>query len=344
VSDTEANRVLIRREAQAGCITLNHPEVRNILDGGMLQAITAAVADWRDDDAVKLVVLDAAGDAFCPGGDVEWLHNQLLTGRPDLVVQYLAGECALYGAIAAFGKPWVSLIDGFCFGSGMGLSVHGSHRIVTDYAAMAMPEAGIGFFPDAGMGYVLPRLPGALGMWLGLTGARLSGRDAVHAGLATHLLTRNRLAAFRSSLVETGDPEVVAAFAEPLREPRFAAYLPAVNRCYAAPSVPAILAALEAEDTNWARREITALRRMSPTSLFVTHALLRLGATQTLSACLQRETALVGPVLVDRPDFREGVRALLVDRDRTPRWQPATIEDVDPAVIAALFSAAAGRG
>jgi enoyl-CoA hydratase/carnithine racemase len=238
--------------------------------------------------------------------------------------------------IADFGKPWVSLIDGVCMGGGIGVSVHGSHRIVTNHAMFAMPETAIALFPDVGTSFALPRLPGALGMWLALTGARLNGADAVHAGLATHFTTREALPDLRAALI-AGDISAAMQFCGPAPEASFAPHRAAIDRCFGAGSIPAILAALEAEGTDWAREQLGVLHHASPTSLFVTHELLSRGAKRDLAGCLATELALTRVVVNDHPDFREGVRAVLVDKDHKPQWQPARIAAVDQAAIQAMF-------
>ncbi|WP_309139457.1 enoyl-CoA hydratase/isomerase family protein [Siccirubricoccus sp. G192] len=240
--------------------------------------------------------------------------------------------------IAHFGKPWISLIDGVCMGGGIGVSIHGAPRVVTEHAMLAMPETAIALFPDVGTSWNLPRLPGAIGNWLALTGARLRGADAVHAGLATHYVLRERLPALRQALL-AGDAGVVTRFAEPLPEAGFALHRAAIDRCFSRDSVLGIIQALEAEGTAWAAEQVAILRRMSPTSLCVSLELLRRGAGATLDECLEMELALTRVVVNRHPDFREGVRSVLVDKDGAPNWSPARLEDVDPAAIRAMFAA-----
>ncbi|MBW8268390.1 enoyl-CoA hydratase/isomerase family protein [Caldovatus aquaticus] len=337
-SSTTEPSVIARREGAAGTILMNRPRALNALDLGMVRALAEVVAAWRDDPAVRLVVLEGAGGrAFCAGGDVRRIRELVLAGDCAGVEAFFATEYGMNLGIARFGKPWVSLIDGVCMGGGIGVSVHGSHRVVTEHALLAMPETAICLFPDVGTSYVLPRLPGRIGLWLALTGARLQGADSVHAGLATHYVPRERLPALRAALIAEGEADpVVARFAEAPPPPSFAPHRAAIERCFGAGSVPAILAALEAEGTDWARKQIAILRRMSPTALFVAHELLRRGARLTLEQCLELELALTRTV-TRHPDFAEGVRSVLVDKDGNPRWTPPTIEEVDPAAIAALF-------
>ncbi len=330
--------VIARREGAAGTILMNRPRALNALDLGMVQAFAEVIAAWRDDPAVRLVILEGAGGrAFCAGGDVRRIRELALAGDKAGVEAFFATEYGVNGAIARFGKPWVSLIDGICMGGGIGVSVHGSHRVVTEHALLAMPETAICLFPDVGTSYVLPRLPGKIGLWLALTGARLKGGEAVHAGLATHYVPREKLPALRAALIAEGEAErTVARFAEPAPPPSFAPHREAIDRCFGAGSVPAIFAALEREGTEWAREQLATLRRMSPTAMFVAHELLRRGAGLTLEQCLELELALTRTI-TQHPDFAEGVRSVLVDKDGAPRWTPPSVEEVDPAAIAALF-------
>ncbi|WP_137127935.1 enoyl-CoA hydratase/isomerase family protein [Roseomonas sp. HF4] len=337
MTETADPSLIARREGIAGTLLMNRPKALNALTLEMIRDFAAAIAAWKDDPEVRLVVLEGAGGrAFCAGGDVRAVRASAIAGDRAAVEAFFAEEYAVNTGIAAFPKPWVSLIDGVCMGGGIGVAVHNGPRVVTEHALVAMPETAIALFPDVGTSYVLPRLPGAIGTWLALTGARLTGADAVHAGLATHFVPRARLADLRAALVTEG-AEAVARFAEAAPEASFAAQRDAIDRCFGQASVAAILAALDAEGTEWAAAQARILRRMSPTSLCVSLELLRRGAEQDLTACLATELALTRVVVNDHPDFAEGVRSVLVDKDGAPSWQPARIEDVDPAAIAGMF-------
>ncbi|MBE9604189.1 enoyl-CoA hydratase/isomerase family protein [Acetobacteraceae bacterium H6797] len=319
--------LIARREGPAGTLLMNRPRALNALDQAMIDGFGAAIEEWKADAEVELVVLEGAGGkAFCAGGDVRAMRQAVLDGDHDTVERFFTTEYAVNQGIAEFGKPWVSLIDGVCMGGGLGVSVHGSHRVVSENALLAMPETAIALFPDVGTSYVLPRLPGKLGLWIAMTGARLKGPEAVEAGLATHFVPRASLPALREALL-TGDAGVVERFAQPVPPGAVAAQRPAIDRCFGAGSVPAIIAALEAEGTEWAASQLAILRRMSPTSLFVTHELLARAAKMSLRECLYTELCLTRTVTV-HPDFAEGVRSVLVDKDGTARWTPPTIEEV----------------
>jgi enoyl-CoA hydratase len=333
---TTEDTVVARQEGAAGTLLMNRPRALNALDQDMIGRLAAAIAAWRDDPAVRLVVLEGAGGrAFCAGGDVRRIRDLALAGDAAGVEAFFAGEYAVNAGIANFEKPWISLIDGVCMGGGIGVSVHGSHRVVTEHALMAMPETAIALFPDVGTSYVLPRLPGALGRWLALTGARLRGAEAVEAGLATHFVPRDRLPALRAALLE-GDAGAVDRFAEGVAPGPVAAQRAAVDRCFGANSLPGILSALEREGGDWAQEQLAILRRMSPTSLAVTFELLRRGAGLDLAGCLRMELALTRTV-TRHPDFAEGVRAVLVDKTGDARWTPPAIEQIDDARIQAMF-------
>ncbi len=326
---TEAT-IIVGREGAAGTVLMNRPRALNALDLGMIQGLDRAIAALGRDPAVRLVLLEGAGGrAFCAGGDVRRMRDLVLAGDTAGVEAFFAAEYAVNVAIAAFPKPWISLIDGVCMGGGIGVSVHGSHRIVTEHAMLAMPETAIALFPDVGTSFVLPRLPGALGVFLALTGARLHGAEAVEAGLATHFVRREKLPGLRAALL-AGDAGVVADFCETVPPGPIAAQRGAIDRCFGGGSIAAIRAALAAEGGEWAAAQLAVLDRVSPTSLNVTLELLRRGAAMDLPACLAMELALTRSV-TRHPDFAEGVRAVLVDKDQAPRWAPAS-----PA--AALFA------
>lgn len=338
MGETQEPTVLARRDGAAGRLTLNRPKALNALDLAMIRGVAGAIDAWRDDPDVRLVVLDGAGGrAFCAGGDVRRVREQAIAGDRAGVEAFFTEEYAVNRGIATFEKPWVSLIDGVCMGGGIGLSVHGRPRVVTEHALLAMPETAIALFPDVGTSYVLPRLPGAIGTWLALTGARLTGGDAVHAGLADAFVPRERLDDLATALA-SGDAGVVGHFAGTPAAASFAPHRAAIDRCFGQDSVLAILDALAADGSEWALSQAKILRRMSPTSLCVSLALIRRGAAATLDECLAMELALTRRVVHDHPDFREGVRSVLVDKDGTPNWQPATLEAVDPAAIEAMFA------
>lgn len=328
--------IIARRDGRAGRILLNRPAALNALDLEMIRSFTRALEQFRDDPHVHVVVVEGAGDrAFCAGGDIRALRDNQLRGDRVPVEAFFSEEYALNRMIAAYPKPYAALIDGICMGGGIGVSVHGAYRVATEHAMFAMPETAIGFFPDIGATYFLPRLPGRIGIYLGLTGARVRGADAVHAGFATHYTPRDRLPALSQALAQDG-ATALALFAAPLPAFSFAGQRDAIDRCFGADTVPEIVRRLEAEGSEWAQQALGQLRGVSPTALCFTLEALRRGADLTLPQALDAEFLLTRTTMA-YPDFAEGVRAMVVDKDRKPRWQPEQIEQVDPRVIAAMF-------
>jgi enoyl-CoA hydratase len=282
------------------------------------------------------VVIEGAGDrAFCAGGDIRALRQYALDGEHFKAETFFREEYALNLMIATYPKPYVALIDGICMGGGIGVSVHAPYRVATEHAAFAMPETAIGFFPDIGATFFLPRLPGELGTYLGLTGARSQGADAVHAGLATHFTQRADVPALSRALSEDG-PAALATHAAPLQAFSLAAQRTLIDRCFSADSMIEIVHRLEATGGEWATQTLATLRSVSPSALCWTLEALRRGANLTLPQCQAAELALTRTTM-RHPDFAEGVRAMVVDKDRKPRWQPSRIEEVDPAETAAMF-------
>ena len=285
---------------------------------------------------VHAVVIEGAGErAFCAGGDIRALRQNHLDGHVDRVEAFFLEEYALNQMIAGYPKPYVALIDGICMGGGIGVSIYGAYRVATEHAMFAMPETAIGFFPDIGATFFLPRLPGRLGTYLALTGARIHGADAVHAGFATQFTPRAELAVLSQALARDGIA-ALAHHAAPLPAYSLQGQRTAIDHCFDAASVAEIVHRLDSEKSELAAAALKALRTVSPSALCWTLAIVRDGATRTLEQCLAAEFALTRTIMRHH-DFAEGVRAMVVDKDRNPRWQPARIEDVDPAAIATLF-------
>ena len=328
--------VIVRRDGRVGRILLNRPKALNAIDLPMIRTCARALDAWRDDPHVHAVVIEGAGDrAFCAGGDIRALRQYELDGEHDRAEAFFREEYELNLGIATYPKPYIALIDGICMGGGIGVSVHAPYRVATEHAAFAMPETAIGFFPDIGATFFLPRLPGEIGTYLGLTGARAQGADAVHAGLATHFTPRAALPALSRALAEDG-PSALGPHVAPLSAFSLAPHRAAIDHCFGADSVAGIVHRLEGVGDAWAAATLQTLRSVSPSALCWTLEALRRGADLTLPQCQAAELALTRTAM-RHPDFAEGVRAMVVDKDRSPRWQPARIEDVDPAAIAAMF-------
>jgi enoyl-CoA hydratase len=334
---TTEQTVLTSRDGRVGRILLNRPKALNALDLPMLRACAAILETWRNDPHVHAVVIEGAGDrAFCAGGDIIALRDAQISGNRPAADEFFRVEYDLNLAIATYPKPYIALIDGICMGGGIGLSVHAPYRVATEHAAFAMPETAIGFFPDIGATFLLPRLPGELGQYLGLTGLRITGTDAVHTGFATHFTPRARLPELSAALARDG-VAALAAFDETLPAFSLAGHRAAIDHCFSAATVSEIVRRLEADGNDWAQAALKTLRRVSPTALHFTLRALRRGRDLTLQQALDAEFALTRTTMA-HPDFAEGVRAMVVDKDRAPSWQPARIEDVDPMRIEALFA------
>ncbi len=315
-----------------GEIVLNRPKALNALNQAMIDEMYPVLQEWAGDRAVETVLVTSGTDrAFCAGGDIRAIRDDALAGDTGAITRYFGSEYTLNQLIADYPKPYVALIDGAAMGGGLGISVHGEVRVVTERALIAMPETAIGFFPDVGSTYFLPRLPTGVGRWLGLTGARIRGTQAVEVGLATHAVAAASLGglaeAIRSGMglgeaLASADP-APAAPTLPLRA--IADYFGGTD------SVAAVLGGLRGGD-EWARDMAALIDDCSPTSLVVTAEMLRRGADSTLGQCLDRELHAAEHITA-QPDFVEGVRAVLVDKDREPAFEPASIDDVDEAVV-----------
>jgi enoyl-CoA hydratase/carnithine racemase len=329
--------VTVSRDGRIGHILLNRPKALNALDLDMMRAMQAALGEWRDDPSVHAVVIEGTGGrAFCAGGDIRAIRAHLLAGETDDVETFFREEYALNATIDEYPKPYVALVDGICMGGGIGVSVHGQIRVTTEAGLFAMPETAIAMFPDVGATFMLPRLPGELGLYLGLTGARMAGADAVHAGIATHFVPQADLSTLRADLARDG-VAAVAVHARTLPPFSLAPHRAAIDRCFGAPHMGEVLARLEAEGSPWAVETLAALRGMSPSAVLWSFAAIRRGAGLSLRAALDAELKLTRRAL-RHGDFAEGVRAMVIDKDRQPRWSPSCIEDVDHATIAEMLT------
>ena len=313
--------VLARRSGRIGHLSLDRPKALNALTQDMVVGLTASLEAWRDDPAVHLVVVDSSSErAFCAGGDVRTVREWVLAGRPQDVERFFVLEYALNRLIARYPKPYVALIDGICMGGGIGLSVHGTVRVATEHAVFAMPETQLGLFPDVGASYFLPRLRGAFGMYLGLTGLRIDAADACWLGLATHYAPRAAIGDLVAALAEHGMGALSTHTSMP-PPPALPAIEADVDRIFGLNSLDAIVVALHALDAPWAVAARAAIAAASPSALRWTFDLLQAGATLTFEQCQRAETLLTRRAC-QHPDFAEGVRANVVDKDRTPKWLP----------------------
>lgn len=304
-------------------LTLDRPRALNALDLTMVRLMTEALLEWREAPGVRSVVVRSdSAKAFCAGGDIRAMREAGMRGDDEAVHAYFSAEYALDLLIARYPKPYTALVDGYAMGGGLGISVHGSACVVTERAVLAMPETAIGFFPDIGAGHFLSRLPGAVGRYLGLTGARLSGAAAVECALATHFVPAADLPALEAALLDGQRPaDALARHAVTPPASELAAHRAAIARCFGAGDLAGVRERLAAEDADreWAEETLAALDAASPMSLRITWDLLRAGESSTLEECFARDLDLARRTARE-PDFHEGVRALLVDKDRRPVW------------------------
>lgn len=338
---------------QVGLITLNRAKALNALSLAMIRRLTATLLQWRDDPAVQAVAIRGMGrdgpfGAFCAGGDIRFFHQAALAGNPELE-DFFTEEYALNHLIHHLGKPYVVFMDGIVMGGGMGISGHGSAhslRIATERTRMAMPETNIGLFPDVGGGWFLSRCPGRIGEYLALTGHVIAAADALAAGLADKVVPASELPALWDDLGTRGLPAIEdlkgklsTAVADDSALARERAQ---IDEFFGLDSVPAIVRALESDSSAWAKDTAAVLRKRSPLMLHVVLEQVRRGRTMPMAGVLRMERDMVRHCFHLRPgaasETVEGIRALAVDKDHAPKWDPARIEDVTPAMVEAFFA------
>jgi enoyl-CoA hydratase len=342
---TGDEEILFERRGTAGFITLNRPKALNAVTHNMVRLLAAQLKTWERDASVTRVVISAAGGrAFSAGGDIRALTDLGRAGRFEQMLQFWRDEYALNAMIKRYPKPYVALIDGIVMGGGVGISIHGSHRVAGDKYQFAMPEVGIGFFPDVGATWFLPRLPGELGAYVALTGARLDGADSVVAKVATHRITSARFPELQDALCGAVSVDaLLAAFAEPAGTAAISGIRPPIDRLFVGDEVEQVLSALDREaqsggaDAAFAAESAATIRQKSPTSLKLALAQVRAGREMTFDECMRMEFRIVSRVIGGH-DFYEGVRAVIVDKDNAPRWQPATLAEVSRAEVDRYFA------
>ncbi|CAL76937.1 enoyl-CoA hydratase/isomerase [Bradyrhizobium sp. ORS 278] len=333
--------MIVRREGSAGIIRLNRPKAINAMTLEMSIGIDAALDQFEADPAIAVVLLEGAGErGLCAGGDIRGLYESSKVNG-DLGKVFWRQEYIMNARIAAFPKPYVAYMDGLVMGGGVGLSAHGRHRIVTEKTRLAMPEVGLGFFPDVGGTWLLSRAPGELGAYFGLTGQTMNGPDAIHARFADAVVATSNWPALREVLTKvrpgTLSAEIdrlIAGFATGETEGPVAAHQAKIDAWFAHDSMHDVFAALEADDSDLAASTLKTLKEKSPRGMVVTLKLLRLarGAT-SLQECLVREYRAALEVFRS-DDFREGVRAAIIDKDRNPKWSPPDVDQVTPEMLA----------
>jgi len=345
MSDAE---ILFEVKDGLGVMTLNRPKVLNSLSHTIILEMERVMPQWEKDPAVKAVVLRGAGDrAFCAGGDVAGLYREMHdVPNGTLRRDFFRDEYIVNRRIYRFAKPWISLIDGIDMGGGVGLSVHGSHSVASEKFLFAMPETTIGLFPDVGGGYFLTRLPGALGTFLALTSHRLKAADALWAGIVDAYVPTARMNDLQAALgaADLSGPDanrevdkVIAKFAEDAGAPTLPTMMQDIDRCFSAESLPEIVAKLKKKGGEWADKQLAALMKLSPISMAITLEQLKRCANRSFEDSMTIEYRMSQRCMQKGHDFFEGVRALLIDKDQKPKWNPATIEGVTPAMVEEHF-------
>ncbi|MCH4151519.1 MAG: enoyl-CoA hydratase/isomerase family protein [Sphingobium sp.] len=340
--------VLVRREGSAGILSLNRPKAIHALTLDMVRAMTTALLAWRDDPEVRAVIIDHAaapdGDpklsrGFCAGGDIAFLRNSALNDDGVSGRKFFHEEYQLNHLIFTYAKPVVAFMDGITMGGGVGISQPARFHVATENTRYAMPESGIGLFPDVGGGWYLSRLAGRIGQFLALTGARFDGAECKWAGLATHYLPGETLAEAKRRIAAGEEPGLaLSALAVTPPEPKIAAHAADIARHFASDRLEDILASLQADGGEWAAAQLALLRTKSPQTCKV--ALRQLHdslACTDFAANMAMEYRIASRVLT-RPDFAEGVRAVIVDKDNAPQWNPATAAEVSDALIDSIFA------
>lgn len=342
---SEQDEIRIQRRGGLIVVFLNRPRALNALSFAMCRALDDGLRRWQTDPEVHAVLIKGAGErAFCAGGDIRWLYQVLMSRGEAEALSFYAVEYPMNARLRHFTKPYIALLDGITMGGGVGVSVHGSHRVVTERTVFAMPETGIGLFPDVGATYVLPRLPGAVGMYLGLTGARLGAADCLLAGIGSCYVPADQLDELEAALAvadlsrdaNSATNAVLERFRDDPGPAPLLEYMDRIDSCYGKTELEAVLRALEEETSGWGRAQLETLATKSPTSLAVTFRQLRQGATLAFDEAMRLEYRLVHRFVAGH-DFREGVRALIIDKDNRPAWRPSRLEDVNASDVAAYF-------
>lgn len=331
--------ILCETRGSAGFVLLNRPKALNALNLAMVRELARALDAWERDPAVTRIVVTGAGEkAFCAGGDIRTLHDLGKAGRYGEMLAFWREEYILNARIQSYPKPYVALVDGIVMGGGVGLSLHGSRRVAGERWLFAMPEVGIGFFPDVGATYALPRLPDHAGTYLALTGDRVGQADALALGLATHAVPSARMAELAEAL--TGSEPVDAAIARFAQDPgpgKLATERETIAHCFGAATLPDVLVRLDARAAAgdaFAARALATIRAKSPTSVAIAFEQMRRGGTLGFAEAIRLEFRIVSRIAHGH-DFYEGVRAVVIDKDQAPSWRPQTLEELDPAAVAA---------
>ncbi|WP_417518736.1 enoyl-CoA hydratase/isomerase family protein [Minwuia sp.] len=342
MTDT-SDEIVFGREGGLATVLLNRPKALNALTHEMCVALDGELHGWADDDSVKAVLVRGAGEkAFCAGGDIVKLYEEGRAGG-QYPYDFYHDEYRTNALIHYYPKPYISLLDGIVMGGGCGVSIPGSHRIATEKVMFAMPETGIGLFPDVGGSFFLSRCPCHVGEYLALTGARLKAADCVYAGVADVHVPSGKLDALSAKLAETDVRDfdhataVIGAFSEDPGASALAESRDEIDRFFSLGSVEEIVSALQADGGEWAAKQAKTILSKSPTSSKIALRQVREGASRDFYHCMQMEWRMVNRIIAGH-DFYEGTRATVIDKDQTPKWQPGTLEEVDQAAVDAYFA------
>jgi enoyl-CoA hydratase len=336
----ENEDVLVTVENGVGLITLNRPKAINSLTHEMVIAMSKVLTDWEHDDAVRAVVVSGAGErGLCAGGDIVVIYHSARADGSE-ARQFWYDEYLLNAQIGRFSKPYIALMDGIVMGGGVGVSAHGSVRVVTETTKMAMPEVGIGLIPDVGGTLILSRAPGLLGLHAALTGANFDGADAIALGFADHFVPHDKLPAFKDAIVADGVDAALALYAQEPPPSQLLAQQDWIDECYAGDTAEDIIAALRGHDADAAEEAANLIATRSPISVSVAlHAIRRAAKLDTLEDVLRQEYRTSCGASRSH-DLVEGIRAQVIDKDRNPKWSPASLAAVTPADVEAYFAPA----
>jgi enoyl-CoA hydratase len=340
MSDVAEPEVLVSIDGSIGRLTLNRPKALGALTLNMCRLMTNALLAWRRDDSIQAVMVDHAGErGFCAGGDIRFLADSASAGGAG-AKEFFFIEYRLNHLLFIYEKPVIAIMDGVTMGGGVGISMPARYRVATERITYAMPETGIGLFPDVGGGWFLPRLPGAAGTWLALTGARLKAPGCMSLGIATHVVPSTSVAGLKSAIA--ADPNAVetllAGLAVGTGPVATIDQQPDIDRLFAGDSVEEIVEGLNADGSEWAIAQAATLRTKSPLSMKVALRQLRAGAKMTDFAENMAMEMRIGARVVMSHDFTEGVRAVIIDKDNAPKWAPATLEGVTDAILDDVFA------
>ncbi|GJQ74366.1 hypothetical protein Trydic_g21242 [Trypoxylus dichotomus] len=337
---TNQDDVLFETINNAGVITLNRPKALNSLNLSMVDKLLPTLEEWQSQKSFVLV--KGVGEkSFCAGGDVRAIAEAGLRGEK-LGHVFFRKEYTMNGLIGTYKIPYIAFIDGIVMGGGVGISIHGHYRICTERTLYAMPETAIGLFPDVGGSYVLPRMEGKLGYFLALTGTRLKGSDVLRAGIATHYIESKDLKNLESNLLKCKDRKCIdetlnSMCVKNIKEFSLKPNMDKINKCFAGKTMEEVMSLLEQDGSDFAKSTIKTLSKMSPTSMKVSLKLLQMGASLNLQECLRNEYRVAVACLVNH-DFFEGVRALLIDKDKNPKWKPPTLKEVSNELVDSFFA------